>query len=438
MDNAPVGFSKLSKEEKINWIANTYFSDPNEAISIIKKYWNSDSKIQKLHDEFIENTITNFYLPLGVAPNFLINGKYKTIPMVIEESSVVAAASKSAKYWATRGGFKTTILNTEKIGQVHFMYTGEELKLNDFFEQVQTKFYEETEGLTKNMQKRGGGILSIELRNKTHLIPNYYQLHATFETKDSMGANFINSCLEQFAKTLKEEASSYSNFSETEKNIEVVMSILSNYVPNCIVRAEVSCKVAELADKNIENPEFFANKFVQAVQIAEVEPFRAGTHNKGIMNGIDAVVLATGNDFRAVEAGIHAYASRNGSYSSLSHAKIVDGIFSFWIEIPLALGTVGGLTSLHPMVKLSLEMLEKPSAKELMEAVAVAGLAQNFAALRSLTTTGIQEGHMKMHLNNILNQFQVTNEERVLIKNHFKDTVVSHSAAVDFIEKLRK
>ena len=438
MNNAIAGFSKLSKEEKINWIANTYFSDSNEAISIIKKYWNSDSKIQQLHDEFIENTITNFYLPLGVAPNFLINGKYKTIPMAIEESSVVAAASKSAKYWSTRGGFKATVLNTEKIGQVHFIYKGDVVKLEKFFKEIKNKFYESTESVTKNMQKRGGGILSIELRNKTNLIPNYYQLHATFETKDSMGANFINSCLEQFAKTLKEEAVSYSNFSESEKNIEVVMSILSNYVPNCIVRAEVSCKVAELADKNIENPEVFAEKFVQAVQIAEVEPFRAVTHNKGIMNGVDAVVLATGNDFRAVEAGIHAYASRNGSYSSLSHAKIEDGIFSFWIEIPLALGTVGGLTSLHPMVKLSLEMLEKPSAKELMEVVAVAGLAQNFAALRSLTTTGIQEGHMKMHLNNILNQFQVTDEERVLIKNHFKDTVVSHSAAVDFIEKLRK
>jgi hydroxymethylglutaryl-CoA reductase len=438
MNNAIAGFSKLSKEEKINWIANTYFSDSNEAISIIKKYWNSDSKIQQLHDEFIENTITNFYLPLGVAPNFLINGKYKTIPMAIEESSVVAAASKSAKYWSTRGGFKATVLNTEKIGQVHFIYKGDVVKLENFFKEIQNKFYESTESVTKNMQKRGGGILSIELRNKTNLIPNYYQLHATFETKDSMGANFINSCLEQFAKTLKEEANSYSNFSESEKNIEVVMSILSNYVPNCIVRAEVSCKVAELADKNIENPEVFAEKFVQAVQIAEVEPFRAVTHNKGIMNGVDAVILATGNDFRAVEAGIHAYASRNGGYSSLSHAKIEDGIFSFWIEIPLALGTVGGLTSLHPMVKLSLEMLEKPSAKELMEVVAVAGLAQNFAALRSLTTTGIQEGHMKMHLNNILNQFQVTDEERVLIKNHFKDTVVSHSAAVDFIEKLRK
>jgi hydroxymethylglutaryl-CoA reductase len=437
MNNAIAGFSKLSKEEKINWIANTYFSNSNEAISIIKKYWNSDSKIQQLHDEFIENTITNFYLPLGVAPNFLINGKYKTIPMVIEESSVVAAASKSAKYWSTRGGFKACVLNTEKIGQVHFIYKGDVVKLEKFFKEIQNKFYESTESVTKNMQKRGGGILSIELRNKTNLIPNYFQLHATFETKDSMGANFINSCLEQFAKTLKEEANSYSNFSESEKNVEVVMSILSNYVPNCIVRAEVSCKVAELSDSNIENPEVFAEKFVQAVQIAEVEPFRAVTHNKGIMNGVDAVILATGNDFRAVEAGIHAYASRNGSYSSLSHAKIEDGIFSFWIEIPLALGTVGGLTSLHPMVKLSLEMLEKPTAKELMEVVAVAGLAQNFAALRSLTTTGIQEGHMKMHLNNILNQFQVTDEERVLIKNHFKDTVVSHSAAVDFIEKLR-
>jgi len=438
MNNAIAGFSKLSKEEKINWIANTYFSNPNEAISLIKKYWNSDSKIQQLHDEFIENTITNFYLPLGVAPNFLINGKYKTIPMAIEESSVVAAASKSAKYWATRGGFKTKVLNTEKIGQVHFIYNGDIVKLENFFKEIQHKFYEATESVTKNMQKRGGGILSIELRNKTALIPNYYQLHATFETRDSMGANFINSCLEQFAKTLKEEANSYSNFSESEKNIEVVMSILSNYVPNCIVRAEVSCKVAELADKNIENPVVFAEKFVQAVQIAEVEPFRAVTHNKGIMNGVDAVVLATGNDFRAVEAGIHAYASRNGQYSSLSHAKIEDEIFSFWIEIPLALGTVGGLTSLHPMVKLSLEMLEKPSAKELMEVVAVAGLSQNFAALRSLTTIGIQEGHMKMHLNNILNQYQVTAEERVLIKNHFKDTVVSHSAAVEFIEKLRK
>lgn len=437
MNNAVAGFSKLSKKEKINWIANEYFSNPEEAQNIIRNYWNSDEKLQQLHDEFIENTITNLYIPFGVAPNFLINGKHKTIPMAIEESSVVAAASKAAKYWATRGGFKATIINTEKIGQVHFTYNGDAEKLTVFFEQIKPKFFSETQNITKNMQQRGGGILDIKLKDKRSLLENYYQLHATFETKDSMGANFINSCLEQFASTLKEEIQN-SDLCNNGENLEVIMSILSNYVPHCLVRAEVSCPIEELAEKHITNPQEFAERFVQAVQIAEVEPFRAVTHNKGIMNGVDAVVLATGNDFRAVEAGVHAYAAKNGQYASLSHAKIEDGIFTFWLEIPLALGTVGGLTSLHPLVKLCLEILEKPSAQELMEIVAVAGLAQNFAALRSLTTTGIQEGHMKMHLNNIINQFEATDEERHLIKAHFKKTAVSHSAVVEFIENLRK
>jgi len=438
MSNIVTGFSKLSKEEKISWIAKEYFTNPEEAISIIKNYWNADEKLQKLHDEFIENTISNFYIPLGVAPNFLINGKYSSIPMAIEESSVVAAASKAAKFWSTRGGFKATVINTEKIGQVHFIFKGDLSKLELFFAETTPHFFANTESITKNMQRRGGGILDIVLKDKTNLLPNYFQLHATFDTKDSMGANFINSCLEQFAKTLKEEAKAYDLFSEEEKDIEVVMSILSNYVPNCIVRAEVSCPVEDLVEKHIPNPKAFAERFIRAVQIAEVEPFRAVTHNKGIMNGIDAVVLATGNDFRAVEAGIHAYASRNGIYSSLSHAKIENDIFTFWLEVPLALGTVGGLTSLHPLVKLSLEMLENPSAKELMQFVAVAGLAQNFAALRSLTTTGIQDGHMKMHLNNILNQFEANDEERHSIRKHFKHHVVSHSAVVGFIENLRK
>ena len=438
MNNAISGFSKLSKEEKINWIAKTYFSNPTEAIKTIKQYWNSDTSLQQLHDEFIENTITNFYLPMGIAPNFLVNGNYYSIPMVIEESSVVAAAAKSAKYWSTRGGFKTTVLNSEKIGQVHFIYKGDSEKLEKFFIKIKSKFFLDTESITKNMQKRGGGILDIQLKNKTVELENYFQLQATFETKDSMGANFINSCLEQFAKTLKKEALNFDDFSIQEKNIEVIMSILSNYVPNCVVRAEVSCKIEELSDKNITNPKEFAAKFLQAIRIAEVEPFRAVTHNKGIMNGVDAVVLATGNDFRAVEAGVHAYASRNGNYSSLSHAKIENDIFTYWLEIPLALGTVGGLTSLHPLVKMALEILGKPTAHQLMQLVAVTGLAQNFAALRSLTTTGIQEGHMKMHINNILNQFQTTDEERKLIKKNFENTAISHSAVVNFIENLRK
>lgn len=438
MNNAVAGFSKLTKEEKINWIANEYFANPAEAVATIKQYWNTDAKLQQLHDEFIENTISNFYLPMGIAPNFLINGKYYSVPMVIEESSVVAAAAKSAKFWSTRGGFKATVLNTEKIGQVHFLFKGNHDILEEFFKVIKPKLIASTDSITTNMQKRGGGITSLELRNKTIELEHYFQLHATFETKDSMGANFINSCLEQLAKTLKQEAQDYADFDDAEKDITVVMSILSNYVPNCIVRAEVSCKVEELAEKKIEHPHEFAEKLLQAVRIAEVEPYRAVTHNKGIMNGVDSVVLATGNDFRAVEAGVHAYASRIGHYSSLSHAKIENGIFTFWMEIPLALGTVGGLTSLHPLVKMALEILGKPSAKELMEIVAVVGLAQNFAALRSLTTTGIQEGHMKMHINNILNQFQATSEERKMIKAHFENNTISHSAVVSFIENLRK
>ena len=432
MSKSISGFSKLSKSEKINWIVSKYLSSSETAKNTIEQYFNDDKKLQKLHDEFIENTITNYYLPLGVAPNFLINGKTYAIPMAIEESSVVAAASKAAKFWMDRGGFKTEVISTTKIGQVHFIYKGDFEALQSFFNTVKPKLIKATKPITKNMEKRGGGILDIELRNKTKDINGYYQLHAMFETLDAMGANFINSCLEQFAKTFKTEAESDLNSS-----IEIIMSILSNYVPDCLVRAEVSCKVEDLAEKNID-PKTFAEKFVQAVNIAEVEPYRAVTHNKGIMNGIDAVVLATGNDFRAVEAGVHAYASRKGKYSSLTHAKVENGIFTFWMEIPLALGTVGGLTSLHPLVKIALDILNKPTAKELMQIVAVAGLAQNFAALRSLTTTGIQEGHMKMHLMNILNQFEANEEEKKTIVNHFKTNTVTHSAVVEQIEKLRQ
>lgn len=432
-----VGFSKLSKSEKIDWIVDTYFTEKEKAKKLLKQYWNEDSALQQLHDEFIENTITNYYLPFGVAPNFLINGKSYTIPMAIEESSVVAAASKAAKFWLDRGGFKAEVISTTKIGQVHFIFKGNFNHLKLFFEQVKPRLFADTEFITHSMQKRGGGILDIQLVDKTEKLQDYYQLHATFETLDAMGANFINSCLEQFAKTIKREASFFDGFSDDEKEIQIVMSILSNYVPNCLVRVEVSCKVADLQESDIVDVEEFANKFLQAIKIAEVEPYRAVTHNKGIMNGIDAVVLATGNDFRAVEAGVHAYAAKDGTYTSLTHAEIADGIFRFWMEIPLALGTVGGLTSLHPLVKLALEMLHKPTAKELMQIVAVAGLAQNFAAVKSLTTTGIQEGHMKMHLMNMLNQLNANNEEKMKMVEHFKTHVVTHHAVEEALNDIR-
>ncbi len=437
---APIvsGFSKLSKADKIKWLAEHHFDNDVTATNTLITYWNSDDQLQRLHDEFTENTISNYYLPFSVAPNFLINGKRYTIPMTIEESSVVAAASKAAKFWQTRGGFKAKVLSAIKVGQVHFTYTGNVEKLNQFFNKTQDILIASASHITKNMEKRGGGVKEIELRDKTSEISNYYQLHCTFETADAMGANFINSCLEQFAKTLVSEAKEYSGFTETEKNIEIIMSILSNYVPECLVRASVSCSVNELPNTTQLSAKQYAKKFVRAVNIAEIEPYRAVTHNKGIMNGIDAVVLATGNDFRAIEAGAHAYASRNGKYTSLTHAEIKNNIFTFSIEIPLALGTVGGLTNLHPLVKLALQLLGKPNAKKLMEITAVAGLAQNFAAINSLITTGIQRGHMKMHLMNILNQFEATEIEKVQLIKYFKTNTVTHSDVATQIEKLRK
>lgn len=424
------GFSKLSKEGKIEWLVNEHFEDPAQARNLLREYWHTNEKRQQLHDDFIENTVTNYFLPFGVAPNFKINDELYTLPMAIEESSVVAAASKAAGFWLKRGGFKTEIISTTKIGHVHFNYSGSYEVLQGLFEEWKPNFYTATEEQTANMRARGGGIVGIELVNKTDVLEDYYQIEAKFETCDSMGANFINSCLEQFAQVMRESIDSKTELSEADRDLQVVMCILSNYTPECVVRAEVSCPISELNDDKGVSPEEFAKKFKRAVRIAEVEPYRATTHNKGIMNGIDAVVIATGNDFRAIEAACHTYASRNGQYTSLTHCSIEDNTFRFWIEIPLALGTVGGLTKLHPMVKLAHELLGHPDSETLMGIVAASGLAQNFGALRALVTTGIQKGHMKMHLFNILNQLEATPEERDEIVKFFEDKVPHHNLVV--------
>ena len=429
------GFSKLSKQQKVDWLIEHHFKGSPEARKALISYWNSDEKLQQLHDDFIENTVSNFYLPLGVAPNFIINQKAYTLPMAIEESSVVAAAAKAAKYWGERGGFHAEICGQEKIGQIHFIYKGEVEKLEQFIQKMTPEFLKNVEGLTANMEKRGGGITKLLLKDQRQKLPHYFQLHLCFETVDSMGANFINSCLEEIAQQLKQAIQSSSLFTTKEKEIEVVMSILSNYVPNCTAKAYVRCPIDALEEEEGLSKRAFAKKFVRAVEIAKTEPYRAVTHNKGIMNGVDALVLATGNDFRAVEAGAHAFAARSGQYSSLSDASINGDDFCFSLELPLAIGTVGGLTKLHPLVKWSMELLGNPSAKELMQIIAVAGLAQNFAALRSLVTSGIQKGHMKMHLLNILNQLNASTSQKEKAMVYFKSNTVSHSAVAQFLEQ---
>lgn len=438
LNNTIKGFSKLTKEEKLKLVAG-HFKDSALALEEFKDFWHSDKQKQKLFDEFSENTISNFYFPYGVAPNMTINGKNYMIPMVIEESSVIAAASSSAKFWAERGGFKAKIVSVEKIGQVHFLWKGDVNKLKLHMPEIKKQLIEGSKHITDRMIKRGGGITDIELIDLTYELENYYQLKATFDTKDSMGANFINSCLEEFAQMLKNYFLHNTDFIEDEKDCTIIMSILSNYTPNCLVEAYVECDISKLKQPDIEmSAETFTSKFEKAVQIAQIDTHRATTHNKGIFNGIDAVTLATGNDFRAIEACGHTYAARSGKYRSLTKISLKDGKFKYTLRIPLALGTVGGLTTLHPLAKRSLQLLGNPNAKELMMIVACTGLANNFGAIRSLVTKGIQQGHMKMHMFNILNQYKATDVEKSQTVEFFKDKIVSVKLVSDYLASIRQ
>jgi len=345
---------------------------------------------------------------------------------------------KAGSFWFERGGFKAEVIATKKIGHVHFVWRGKEFaELQAFFDRIRDNFFEETADITRNMRARGGGILDIELIDRSDLEPNYYQLKGTFDTRDSMGANFINTILEKWSNIWEKYITTAEELEEEDRKSETIMCILSNFTPECIVRAEVSCPIDRLTEGTDIDPERFAENFVRAVHVARIEPYRAVTHNKGIMNGVDAIVIATGNDFRAIEACAHAYAARDGQYRSLSDVSVENGEFKFWIELPLALGTVGGITKLHPMVKFAMQLLGKPSAPELMQIIAVAGLAQNFSALRSLTTTGIQKGHMKMHLLNILNQFESTEKEKAIIVDSFKNRIPSYQLALEEFCRVR-
>ncbi len=418
----------------MQWVVENFFKDPDGVMNELISYWHPG--LQSILDGFIENSIGNFPIPLGVAPNFKINGKVYAIPMAIEESSVIAAASSASKFWFDRGGFKAEVIDMKKIGQVHFKWKGDKELLFSEFDKIEKKLREDTKDITASMEERGGGIDSVKLVDFTDKIENLYQIKTEFYTCESMGANFINTILEQFSSTLKNYIVSHDIF--TVKDIEIIMSILSNYTPDSIVHSEVSCHVEELINgESIKNGKLFAEKFHTAVEIARKDPFRATTHNKGIFNGIDAVIIATGNDFRAVEACGHTYAARDGQYRSLSKCEIKNGIFRFWLDIPMAIGTVGGLTRTHPMAKRSLEMLGNPGVQELMKIVASVGLAQNFGAVKSLVTTGIQKGHMKLHLSNILTYLEADTSEKEKIMAYFKDKIVSFSEVKKILDKIR-
>lgn len=429
------GFSKLSAQEKRR-LAVSSCPDPEAAAQELVSFLHPDQAVRELLEGISENTISSYPLPYNVAPNFIINGNQYMVPMVTEESSVVAAASSAARFWAGRGGFQAEVKDDTKSGQLHFLFTGNTRQLKDSMAEADTWLRDYARPVTQNMEKRGGGIRQITLKDRTDILDHYFQLHVDFDTRDAMGANFINSCLEEFAEGLKAFLREKDDFDE--QDYEPLMAILSNYSDRCVVSVSVSCAPEDLEEATPQlNAGEFVRRFLMAVRIAEEDVYRATTHNKGVMNGVDAVILATGNDFRAIEAGAHAWASRSGQYRSLSHATLHDNVFTFSLEMPMALGTIGGLTRLHPLAARSMEILGNPGAQELMMITGAAGLANNFAAVRSLTTTGIQAGHMRMHLSNIIMQLKATPAEAEQIKAHFRNHKVSYQAVSSYLEQLR-
>lgn len=408
----------------------------DEVVQLLHSHLHPDPETQKHYAEFSENNLSNFFLPLGLAPNFLIDGEWHIVPMATEESSVVAAASHAAKFWSAHGGFHTEIRGQVKTGQVHFYWSGNKIPIRTLFDQRKDELLRSLDPHVASMKKRGGGIVKLELLDRTDLIPDYYQLHGEFLTSEAMGANFINTVLEQLAGSWEKMAREAIEKGTLSGSFETNMAILSNYTPGSLVRVKVESDIQAFGifDPGLSGEEF-AGKFVRATEIARADISRAVTHNKGIFNGIDAVVIATGNDFRAVEACGHAYASRDGKYRGLSTAEITGSIFRMELEIPLSVGTVGGLTNAHPLAKTCLKILGDPGADRLMSLIASAGLANNFSAIRALITSGIQKGHMKMHLSNILVQLGATEKQKQDAVNYFRNKTVTYAEVKKFVQE---
>jgi hydroxymethylglutaryl-CoA reductase len=427
------GFSKLNREQR------------QEALKVaeeMKHTWAQfdlpDEKIQQRFASFSENYLANYPLPMGVAPNFLIDGQWVHVPMVTEESSVIAAAAKAAKFWSAHGGFQTKQLGTYKEGQVLFRWEGNFAALKDQQEELFAYLRKHTQELTSRMENRGGGIIGMKLLNFAAQIPGAIQLRVQFATADSMGANFINTVLERMGAVLPQFFWGPDVYLSGVPVPDVLMAILSNYTPENTVLMEVQCAYEDLqfADAQVEG-KAYAERFAQATEWAREDTYRAVTHNKGIMNGVDAVVLATGNDFRAVEADAHAFAARTGKYTSLSETELTSDGFTLRLELPLNLGVVGGLTRLHPLAEVNLQLMHSPSAARLMSIAAAVGLASNFSAVHALISSGIQKGHMKMHLTNLLFELKASEHEQQLARQHFDGNPVSYYAVKTFLDELR-
>ncbi len=384
----------MSKEIKTSKISGFYKIPIAERVKIVKKFSdlsNEDARLftsyldMDIAERMIENTLGTFEIPLGIAVNFLINGKDYLIPMAIEESSVIAAASNAAKIARIKDGFKTECSEPLMIGQIQILH------INDIAGAAKKILGKKKEILNlandqdKVLVKFGGGAKDLEVRILDSPIGKMIVVHLIVDVRDAMGANAVNTMCEALAPMLEEITGG-----------KVRLRILTNLADKRIVKAKA------VFDKEKMGGEHIVDAFLESYNLAAIDPYRAATHNKGIMNGIDALIIATGNDFRAIEAGAHAYASRSGQYTSLStYHKNENGDLVGELELPMAVGIVGGAGNIHPKAILCKKILGIKTARELAEVGVSLGLAQNFAAVFALSTVGIQKGHMSLHAKNI-------------------------------------
>ena len=375
------GFYRLEMEERLNKVADFSGLSEEEKKLFLKNGELSLAIDKSIADRMIENVIGIFELPLGIATNFRINGKDYLIPMAIEETSVVAAASNAARIARVRGGFTAWASEPLMIGQIQVLRIKDREGALRSIQENKVKILELANAQDKVLVNLGGGAKDIEVR----FLDDMMVLHLLVDVRDAMGANVVNTMCEAVAPMIEELTGG-----------KVRLRIVSNLADKRLAGARA------VFDKDAMGGEDVVNAFLEGYRFATLDPYRAATHNKGIMNGIDAVVIATGNDWRAIEAGAHSYAARTGKYQPLTkYWKDEDGNLVGEIELPVAIGTVGGASSLHRKAQICKKILSVKSAKELAEIIASVGLAQNFAALLALSTVGIQKGHMELHAQNI-------------------------------------
>lgn len=376
------GFYKLSLAERHAILANLGVLSTTELASFENGGLSAESA-----DPMIENVIGTFNLPLGIALNFKINGRDVLIPMAIEEPSVVAGASFMAKLARPLGGFKASATAPEMIGQIQLLDIDDLHTAEEKITSAKDDLLAALDDIDPILNKLGGGPRDLEIRpiNESPIGP-FLVVHLTYDVRDAMGANAVNTACERLAPMLEELTDGRAH-----------LRILSNLADKRLARA--SCRIAPTSLAFDEySGEAVRDGIIEAWAFAVADPYRAATHNKGIMNGVDAVVIATGNDWRAVEAGAHAYAARSGKYTSLSTwSKDKEGNLVGELELPMAIGIIGGATRVHPTAQAALKLMDLASAADLAHIIVSVGLAQNMAALRALATEGIQRGHMSLH-----------------------------------------